>query len=315
MKIITTTPINGQQPVATGRYACLVQIYPTGNNIGQRFSLGDTPVVIGRSHDSDIAVLDHGVSRKHVRLEPTPEGFYVSDLVSSNGTYINERRIDGAEMIRDGDYLRIGETIYRFLAGGNIESDYQEEIYRLTIKDALTHMHNRRYMLEFLERELARTNRHKPPLAFLLIDIDRFKSINDMFGRLAGDSVLRELAAIVCRMVQCEDLLARYGGEEFGVVLVETPPAVARGFAERLRETIERHEFQFEKDAFRLTVSVGVACTTGDSMLSTKDIVELAEQRLREAKRAGRNLVVGVDAGAEFREAPNPKRLRLARAV
>src|SRR5262249_38688527 len=148
--------------------------------------------------------------------------------------------INGTEMMRDGDYLRIGNTIFRFLSGGNVESEYHEEIYRLTIMDALTHVHNRRYLLEFLDRELLRTIRHARPLAFLLFDLDLFKTINDQFGHLAGDSALRELAGMVRNMLRPEDLLARYGGEEFGLVLVETTQSEAKAFAERLRETIER---------------------------------------------------------------------------
>src|SRR5262249_40375725 len=156
-----------------------------------------------------------------------------------------------------------------------------------------THVHNRRYLLEFLDRELLRTIRHARPLAFLLFDLDLFKTINDQFGHLAGDSALRELAGMVRNMLRPEDLLARYGGEEFGLVLVETTQSEAKAFAERLRETIERHTFRFNKQAFKLTVSIGIVSSTDDSISSTKDVLQIADERLLEAKNAGRNRVAG----------------------
>jgi diguanylate cyclase (GGDEF)-like protein len=314
MNILTTTPVQSQKPIVTGRYACLVQIYPAGEKMGQRHMLGDTPIVIGRSDSNDVAIQDIGVSRKHARIEPSADGIYVTDLVSTNGTYINDRLVKGTEVIRDGDYLRIGNTIFRFLAGGNMESAYNEEIYRLTIRDALTHLHNRRYLVEFLDRELIRTVRHARPMAFLLFDLDRFKTINERFGQLAGDSALRELAGIVGNMLRAEDLLTRYDGEEFGVVLVETAPSAAQAFAERLRETIERHTFHFEKQTFNLTVSVGAVSLPDSSISSTKEVLQVAERRLREAKNAGRNRVVGGLSAVPFCPASNPHQ-PLAQAV
>jgi two-component system cell cycle response regulator len=297
MNNITTTLMQQpKRPVSTGAYACLVHIYPNGPALGQQFSLGKTPLIIGRSDDCDIPIRDHSISRRHVRIEPTPDGVLVSDLVSTNGTFINDHPIKGTEIINDGDYLRVGNNIYRFLAGGNVESQYHDEIYRLTIVDGLTQTYNRRYLFDFLDRELFRSARHKRPLAFLLLDIDRFKTVNDQIGHLAGNFALRELAAIVSGMVRREDLFARYGGEEFGVALIETSPALARVFAERLREIIENHTFQFEEHVFRLTVSIGVVSTSGDITMTTKDLVNIADRRLSEAKFTGRNRVVGLDA-------------------
>ena len=315
MNILTTTPVQSQKPIATGRYACLVQIYPAGEKMGQRHTLGDTAIVIGRSDSNDVAIPDIGVSRKHARIEPAADGVYVTDLVSTNGTYINDHLVKGTEVIRDGDSLRIGNTIFRFLAGGNMESEYHEEIYRLTICDALTHLHNRRYLVEFLDRELIRTVRHSRPLAFLLVDLDRFTGINDRFGHLAGDSALRELAGIIGKMLRPEDLLTRYDGEEFGLVLVETAPSAAQAFAERLRETIERHTFRFEKEAFNLTVSVGVVSLPDRSISTTKEVLQVAERRLRQAKNAGRNRVVGELSVVAFGPGSIPEQQALAHAM
>src|SRR5947208_13561519 len=189
MEKVTTetwvTPI--RRPSASAGQACLVHIYPTGPSMGQRYPMGEAPLVVGRGEDCDIRIQDHSVSRKHARVEPTNDGVFVSDLMSTNGTFVNDRLIEGSSLLHDGDYLRIGNCIYRFLTGGNVEAEYHEEIYRLTIIDALTQIHNQRYLIEFLDRELVRTARHARPLALCLMDIDFFKGVNDELGHLAGD--------------------------------------------------------------------------------------------------------------------------------
>src|SRR5246127_5702407 len=180
----------------TRRDACVVHLSPPGPGMGPRYALSDTPMVLGRGSDCDIRINDHSVSRRHARIQPGADGYYAVDLQSTNGTFVNDVPASICKL-KDGDYLRVGNCIYRFLAGGNVEAEYHEEIYRLTIIDALTDIHNKRYLLEFLDRELARSHRYARPLALILFDIDRFKSINDEHGHLGGDHCLREVAGLV----------------------------------------------------------------------------------------------------------------------
>jgi len=276
---------------AATREACLVHIYPTGPSMGRRYPLGSKDLLVGRGDDCDIRIQDNSVSRKHVKVEPTPEGYAVSDLGSTNGTFVNDKQVDGRQDLHDGDYLRVGNCLYRYLTGGNIEAEYHEEIYRLTIQDGLTRIHNQRALGEFLDREVARSQRHKRPLSVLLFDIDKFKSINDTHGHLCGDFVLRELADRIRGTIRREDMFARYGGEEFCLVLVETPLSEALGAAERVRSTIENHAFRFEDISIKLTVSVGVSTTTGEAVVTPADLLRHADEKLYEAKRSGRNCV------------------------
>jgi len=275
------------------RDACLVHIYPTGQTMGRRYPLMEQPLLIGRGEDCDIRIQDHSVSRKHARIHPTPEGYVVEDLASTNGTFVNDRQADAPSVLQDGDYLRIGNCIHRYLAGGNVEAEYHEEIYRLTIIDALTQIHNQRYLMEFLDREVARSQRHNRPLSVLMFDIDRFKTVNDNHGHLCGDYILRELANSLKGSVRREDLLARYGGEEFAMVLVETSRAQALDVGERLRESIATKRFEFESHAIHLTVSVGIATIAGDQGVSVISLLRSADEKLYQAKRAGRNKVMG----------------------
>jgi two-component system, cell cycle response regulator len=282
-----------ERPVAsTRRDACVVHIYPTGAGMGARYALSDVPVVLGRGNDCDIRINDHSVSRRHARIQPGADGYYAVDLQSTNGTFVNDAPIASTKL-HDGDYLRVGNCIYRYLAGGNVEAEYHEEIYRLTIMDALTQIHNQRYLMEFLDRELIRSARHGRPLALALMDIDRFKTVNDDLGHLGGDYALRELAACIRRNVRREDLFARYGGEEFALVLVETTARQATDVAERVRQCVAQHPFRFDDKPFKITISLGIAYTAGDPNMTTSELLRLADERLFEAKRAGRNRVVG----------------------
>jgi len=277
--------------VGAGAGALLVHIYPPGPSLGSCYALGDSPVVLGRGDACEIQARDGSVSRIHARIEPGDDGYHVADLGSTNGTFVNDAAVT-AQPLCNGDYLRVGSRIYRFLAGGNIEAQYHEESYRLTILDGLTGIHNNRYLLEFLERELARAQRHCRPLAVVLFDLDFFKAVNDRWGHLAGDAVLRELAAVVKPTTRKTDLFARFAGEEFALVLPETAKDQALGAAERVRGLVEGHPFWIDGQAQRVTISGGVAVTAGEEPLTVSDLLREADYRLYQAKHAGRNRVI-----------------------
>jgi diguanylate cyclase (GGDEF)-like protein len=293
MEQVTETWLaHGNEPITAGnRQAYLVHIYPTGPGMGTRYPLADAALVIGRGNECDIQIADPSVSRRHARIQTGPGGHRVEDLESTNGTLVNDVTAKAKEL-KDGDYLRIGNCIYRFLAGDNIETEYHEEIYRLTIIDGLTDSYNKRYLTEFLERELARSARYRRPLTIVLFDIDRFKLINDEYGHLAGDSTLRELAACVRAVVRKEELFARYGGEEFIIVLPETTVEGALKLSERIRSLVENHVFRFEDKQFGITISLGIATTTGAEGLTPTDLIRQVDDKLYKAKREGRNRIV-----------------------
>jgi diguanylate cyclase (GGDEF)-like protein len=261
--------------------------------MGRRYPFGEVPVTLGRSEECDVSVSETSISRRHAIIEPRDGGCVLTDLQSTNGTYVNDVRVQAPYQLRNGDYIRVGNCIYRYLAGGNIEAGYHEEIYRLTILDGLTQINNRRYLMEFLDTEVERSYRYSRPFSVLLLDIDRFKSINDRYGHLCGDYVLREMAALIRPAVRKGDLFARYGGEEFALALVETCHGQALDKAERVRSLVADHSFQFGDNTLQVTVSIGVA-SRGDCLTqSPTALLDEADTRLYRAKQAGRNRVVG----------------------
>jgi diguanylate cyclase (GGDEF)-like protein len=291
MNQVDTDRTPPSRPVPTGkRKACLVQIYPSGPGMGSLHNLDECSILVGRDEQCDLRLDDPAVSRQHLRITPRPDGYYVMDLQSTNGTFVNDQPV-AVHRLADGDYVRIGHRLFRYLTGDNVEADFLEEIHRLTIIDALTGIHNKRYFLEFLDRELARCNRYHRPLGLILFDLDHFKDVNDRFGHLAGDFTLRDVAGCVKKAVRKEELLARYGGEEFALVLCETDPAGAVQAAERIRRLIEQHPFQHNGQRYQVTASLGAAVTPPDRTVSLEELIRYADEKLYEAKEAGRNCV------------------------
>ncbi len=276
--------------IATSTDSCLVQI--CGPELGKRYVLDDDELTIGRDVKNTVVVDLDNVSRRHAKITPREGMHFVADLDSTNGTYLNDREVQEETPLRSGDYVKVGGSIFKFLSGGNIESLYHEEIYQLTIVDGLTSIHNKRYFLDFLEREMGRCHRYNRALSMLMFDIDRFKLINDTHGHLAGDYVLRELALAVRPRIRKEECFARYGGEEFAVVMPEAGSENARRFADKLRKMIEDKPFTFEGKDIPVTVSVGVADMTAD-LTEPLQFIKVADANLYRAKKAGRNRVVG----------------------
>ncbi len=270
---------------------CLVVIYTAEPGLlGKRFVLDKSPTRVGRGADSQIVLEGDSVSRRHAHLERRAGAWYVVDDGSTNGTYVNEEQISREQLLSNGDRIKIGPSILKFLSGADAEAKYHEEIYRMTIVDGLTQIHNKRALFEALEKELMRARRYERDLSLLMFDIDFFKRINDQYGHLAGDHVLRELARVVQERIRREEVFARYGGEEFVILLPETPLQGAAALAENLRARVANHAFVFQGERIPVTVSIGTALL-GENDKVAADLIQRADEKLYEAKRGGRNRV------------------------
>ena len=245
---------------------------------------------VGRGADNHIVLDGDSVSRRHAHFEQRGATWWVVDDGSTNGTFVNDDQIDREAELANGDRVKIGPTIFKFLSGADVESQYHEEIYRMTIVDGLTQVHNKRYLSEALDREIVRARRHERDLSVILFDLDHFKRINDVHGHLAGDFVLKELARVVQARIRRDEVFARYGGEEFVVVLPETTLDGAVALAESLRERVMGSRFPFQGEPIEVTVSLGVATLGGDDRTAA-ELLQRADEKLYQAKRAGRNRV------------------------
>lgn len=281
--------------------ACLVVI--NGRDLGKKYELTENGLVIGRSSDADIHIDEDAISRNHAVIEHDDDEFVIRDLDSTNGTYVNDRAIR-EHALRDGDQIKFGSTIFKFLSGSNIESSYHDEIYKLTTTDGLTGAYNKRHFLKQMEREMSRSIRYGRNLGLVMLDIDHFKETNDEYGHLAGDHVLKQVATVIDDHVRRDDIFARYGGEEFILLLPEVTKQEAVTTAEKIRTLVEETQFEFDDVKIPVTISLGVADLeeylethdAEDPAVQSQDLnclsfIQIADRKLYEAKESGRNQV------------------------
>ncbi len=184
------------------------------------------------------------------------------------------------------------KTILRDASSHISKAMYNQRLYELAVKDGLTQLYNKRYLLEMLQHHCAEYMVGVEKLAFMLIDIDFFKKVNDTWGHLVGDEVLKRVAHIVADTARDSDVVARYGGEELAVLMPQTDIEGAQILAERIRQNIEEEPFSnTEGEIFRVTASFGVAELIS-GMLATNELIEAADKALYVAKNSGRNRVV-----------------------
>jgi diguanylate cyclase (GGDEF)-like protein len=279
-------------PAATGKDRATLTIL-SGVNAGQVFAIDGTEHVLGRGTEADVWVDDGGVSRRHARITCRSDGrYFVEDLGSTNGTFIAGQRIETCE-IKSGERIQLGpQVVFRFAITDDAEEQLQRRLFESSTRDALTRIYNRKYFQERLTAEVAYARRHKVKLAMMLIDLDDFKSMNDNFGHLAGDMVLRLVSSQMQKLIRVEDLLARYGGEEFVILARSTGKTEAARLAERIRQSIAELEIPVGDKSIRVTLSIGVAALPDVAPDGEpNDLIALADARLYKAKSDGKNRV------------------------
>ncbi len=201
-------------------------------------------------------------------------------------------RLDSSrENTFDTDDLRFLRTIGDLAAMALENAHLYEREEQLAIKDGLTNLYLRRFLLDRLPEEMARHLKRDQDLSFLMIDLDEFKKYNDKYGHIAGDIVLKTVAHVLAEHARRADaLVARYGGEEFAVLLPECPKPEAGEIAGELRKTIEQTEIVLRQKKTRITVSIGVASFPKDARLK-EELIQKADSAMYRAKNKGRNRV------------------------
>jgi len=279
--VLTPGPLRPAQ-----RSACVVVIH--GEGLGRRADIDEKPVLVGRSQEADLVIVHRSVSREHCRIWREGDGYRIRDLGATNTTRLNEKRIESDLTLADGDQVIVGESILKFISQDSVEARYHEEIYQLATHDALTDLLNRRHFIELADNEIARAIRHGRQLSVCILDVDLFKPVNDRYGHIAGDEVLRQIAALLRKHARNDDIAARIGGEEFALLVPECDAEAARVFAERLRETIATAVFSPGGEPQHITVSIGTAALA-EGRDTRPSLMAAADAALYRAKSEGRN--------------------------
>jgi two-component system cell cycle response regulator len=253
-------------------------------------------VVLGRALP-DMDGLDLLPSLKSTELE------FVPVLVASNRGETAER-VRGLQLGAD-DYISRpcdpAELLARVRALLRTKQTHdrirklQATLEQMVVNDPLTGLHNRRYLMDRLLQEMQRSDRHGELLAFAMLDLDSFRPINDQYGHILGDKVLRAVGNAIAKSIRVSDIAARYGGDEFGVILPQTPPEGAMRVCERLLRNISELILQDENGkSCRVTASLGLAYYPADDVETPEDLVHSADGALYGAKRSGKNRFTAV---------------------
>jgi diguanylate cyclase (GGDEF)-like protein len=266
--------------------------HPESQRLGSRYRLSPgTTLEIGRSAAVGISLPEvMSISRKHARLRYIGPVVTVEDLGSTNGTYVNGQPVHGRTVLRSGDRFQTAAVHFKFLHEQDVESAYHLAIYELVAKDGLTEIFNKRKFEEEIQREFARAIRHQRPLSLIIFDLDEFKTINDTYGHLCGDFILKQVASLARDLVRPEQMLARVGGDEFVILAPETGAEGAESLASKIRDRVASYEHRYGDIRIPVSSSFGVA-ELHREMSAPQDLYHAADEALLLSKRSGRNRV------------------------
>lgn len=284
-------------------------------------------IYLARSGDDQLylyASLEN--DNRHIYEKPTPYDRNISGLknLQDTGSMMKQLSVNGdngkskavdVPMISRGKVIGIMQVIPE--SGGTVtakerrllmifanscaiaidNSILHQKTQELTITDELTDLFNFRYFRSRLADELKRADRYRQKLTILMLDIDHFKKVNDLYGHQTGNTVLREVSDIIKQCVRDVDVVARYGGEEFTVILPQTDREDAEIIAERVRETVANNYFQNNQGRreIQITISIG-GCTYPEGSHSLEQLLERVDSALYRAKAEGRNVVFFADS-------------------
>ncbi|MFO0629742.1 MAG: GGDEF domain-containing protein [Polyangiales bacterium] len=272
--------------------ALVVMASPRPQQVGRRYDLprGDAVLFVGRDPQTEVPVQSDAVSRRHCKLTRDAQGWTVEDLRSTNGTFVNDAPVTRAAL-RAGDQLRVGDTVLKLL-GGDLEGALIDRMLREALRDTLTQAYTRSHFDAEAESCLHEVRASQRRATLLVLDLDRFKQINDRWGHVTGDAVMRETAHRVTAVLPDDAVFARLGGEEFAVLLPSFGAASARLVAERVRVAVAASPISCGDAVVDVTCSMGIA----EATRATGDVeawMRAADELLYAAKRNGRNRVEG----------------------
>jgi len=279
-----------------------------GTNAGQVELVGPEGGVVGRGTNLDVTLDDSSVSRNHARFERTDDGYRLVDLGSVNGTFVDGQRVHSYRELPDSCTLRFGpHTELQYSIVDEAGARAVSELRRSLLIDPLTGVGKRSFLERRIVEEVAYARRHETNVGLMMLDVDRFKEINDSHGHPVGDRLLCGFAETLVETVRTEDCVFRFGGDEFCILVRDQTRMGLLAMAERIRLAVEAIELDHEGTQVRVTTSIGVAALRpgqemfretmemesgeNDADEDEPDLVSLADHALLTAKREGRNRV------------------------
>jgi diguanylate cyclase (GGDEF)-like protein len=279
-----------------GATPAIYMIVVSGGIPGSMILLSEHGTSLGRSPESTFQFEDITVSRRHALVAINSDGSVsVTDQGSTNGTFVNGKAVNARRSVRlaDGDRIQLGtKVVLKLVRLDPHDERFQRDLFERSVRDTLTGLYHRAY---FLGQVGVLADRHAARgigLAILMLDIDRFKRVNDGYGHVVGDAVLREVAAVMRESTRAEDLVARYGGEEFVIALPVSIPDLAIERAEVIRRELAARRIVAGADEVQVTASVGLAFAPPGRSRNAAALIISADQALYQAKADGRNRVV-----------------------
>lgn len=260
-----------------------------GEGVGREVELRDTPLMLGRSSECDLRLLNRAVSRLHCRVWRDNTGFWLRDLNSTNKTYLNERPVVEARL-KDGDAIAVGGTTLKFMVRGAAPGQAESAAFDYATTDPLTGLANRRYFETELDKEIARCARHGRAFALALIDIDGLEAIAKTHGQEASDDVLRSLGKMVLGGLRHEDTAGRTGGFEFAILLVEVSRDPAVSVLQAVRSAVANAGFGASR-SLKVSLSIGMAMWNKESAADRVTLLQQSQAQLDRAKQLGGNRV------------------------
>lgn len=272
---------------------CLVLLVGPANMIGRQWPLQSQNMILGRADTANVHIDDKSISKSHAKFFISGGEVSIMDLESTNKTVVNGKMIPSLQpiLLSNNDQIKVGNVIFKFLEKGNIETVSVAETFGRGMIDALTGISNKGAFENNANEGFRKSDLLGAPFCLITFDIDHFKQVNDNFGHQAGDFVLVELVNLVKdTQIRGNDFFARTGGEEFTLLLLGSKENEARDVAERIRQKIQSHTFNYQGRIIPVTVSLGVSSKV-ETDRAWQEVFERADKALYASKHGGRNRV------------------------
>ena len=269
-----------------------VLIIMQGAEIGRRHVIRQPSITMGRDPEkADVSVLeDQWISSVHLIITTSGNNIYVEDAGSTNGTFLNGKRISRRKRLAEGDKLMIGKTVFKFTLHDAFEDKFHRQLEFLMNVDELTRLPVKRVFQAMWQRALDKALAGNAPMSVLMMDMDGLKTINDTHGHHVGAGTIAEVGRLLGELIIPQGCVTRFGGDEFCAYVENCDRRQGKELGEKIRRTVADHRFIIDDIRVRPTISIGVS-SIQENGRSVGELFISADAALYAAKKQGKNCV------------------------